>query len=108
MRTSTVSVTTAGSYLTVIPKEVREPLEPIKDFDVFEISIRPVPGKEKRGMLVRRVDEKPGGNRTIIGLRNRLTIPKAMAFDLGLQKGDKIRWEWIENNLWAWREEDGV
>ena len=99
---SKVTINTGGSYLSVIPKSVRQPFEPIGEFDVFEISLRNLPLMPPRGLRVRRVDKEPGGNRVIIN-SSRLTIPKALAYDLGLKEGDELEWRWIDGELWAYK-----
>ena len=97
-----MTINKGGSYLAVIPKSVRQPFEPIGEFDVFEISLRDLPLRLPRGLRIRRVDKKSGGNRVIIDNRSRLTIPKALAYDLELKAGDELTWQWIDGELWAW------
>ena len=103
---SKVSINTGGSYLTVIPKGMRTRLGKIGQFDVFELSIQPLPVKVPRAIRVRRTSKKSGGNRVIINELSRLTIPKALAYDLGLKEDDELIWEWIDGELWAYRKED--
>ena len=103
---SKVSVNTGGSYLAVIPKQVRTRLGNIGQFDVFELSIRPLPVKVPRAIRVRRTSRKPGGNRVVINELSRLTLPKALAYDLGLKAGDELVWEWIDGELWAYKKEN--
>ena len=103
---SRVSVNTGGSYLAVIPKRVRTQLGKIGQFDVFELSIRSLPVEFPRAIRVRRVNEEAGGNRVVINELSRLTIPKALAYDVGLEAGDELVWEWIDGELWAHKKED--
>ena len=103
---SKVSINTGGSYLAVIPKHVRTRLDNLGQFDVFELSIRPLPIKIPRAIRVRRTSREPGGNRVVINELSRLTIPKALAYDLGLEAGDELVWEWIDGELWAYKKED--
>ena len=103
---SKVSVNAGGSYLAVIPKCVRTRLGNIGQFDVFELSIRPLPIKIPRALRVRKINKEAGGNRVVVNELSRLTIPKALAYDLGLEAEDELVWEWIDGELWAHKKED--